>query len=253
MEGRDRKSVRRRRWLKRNGRRIIASPRFQTVAAWVISQWIRFIGKSNRWLPGTVDTSCLSEEESPAIIALWHGQHITAPLFRRRPAAALISRSLDAEINAKVLQRFGVRTVRGSGGRSRSGAPAKGGVAALLTMRRLLDEGLDVVMIADIPNGVPRQAGLGIITLARISGRPIVPMAAATSRHYVVQSAWDKTVINLPFGRIYVTRGPSISLDREADETEMEEARRMLTRELNKATVAAYDTVADNPVDGGRP
>ena len=32
-------------------------------------------------------------------------------------------------------------------------------------------------MIADIPHGTPREAGQGIILLARLSGRPILPVA----------------------------------------------------------------------------
>ena len=42
---------------------------------------------------------------------------------------------------------------------------------------------------------------MGIVTLARLSGRPIVPVALATSRRKVLEKTWDKTTINLPFGR----------------------------------------------------
>jgi hypothetical protein len=55
-------------------------------------------------------------------------------------------------------------------------------------------------MIADISKGESRQAGEGIVRLAKISGRPIVPVALATSRRNVLERTWDKTTINLPFG-----------------------------------------------------
>ena len=62
-------------------------------------------------------------------------------------------------------------------------------------------------MIADIPHGTPREAGLGIVTLARLSGRPIVPWRIATSRRKVLEKSWDKTTINLPFGRCAIVVG----------------------------------------------
>ena len=77
----------------------------------------------------------------------------------------------------------------------------KGGAQALIALKKVLDAGSNVCMIADIPHGTPRQAGMGIVMLARISGRPVVPIAMATSRRKVLEKTWDKTTINLPFGR----------------------------------------------------
>ena len=120
-------------------------------------------------------------------------------------------------MNAAVVERFGIRTVRGSGGREGAADPKKGGARALIALRRMLGAGYGVCMIADVPKGTPRDAGLGIVTLAKISGRPIVPAAAATSRRYVVKSSWDKTTVPLPFGRIAVVMGPSITVPADAD------------------------------------
>ena len=79
--------------------------------------------------------------------------------------------------------------------------------ARLIALKRALDGGKNVAMIADIPHGTPREAGLGIVTLARLSGRPILPIALATSRRKVIEKSWDKTTINLPFGRASLTVG----------------------------------------------
>src|SRR5690606_33886381 len=107
--------------------------------------------------------------------------------------------------------------VRGSGGRAGASAD-KGGARALLTLKRLLDNGRTVAMIADIPHGTPREAGMGIVTLARLSGRPILPVAYATSRRKVLEKTWDKTTINLPFGRLAVVYGDPILVPRHAGE-----------------------------------
>ena len=141
---------------------------------------------------------------SPAIVAMWHGQHFMAPSVypKGAPLVAMVSRSADAELNALVIEKFGIRTVRGSGGRENSRHLDKGGAKALIALKKALDDGSNVFMIADIPHGTPRQAGLGIITLARLSGRPIVPVAIVTSRRKVLERSWDKTTIHLPFGRL---------------------------------------------------
>ncbi len=64
---------------------------------------------------------------------------------------------------------------------------------------------------------VARVAGLGIIKLAQASGRPIYPSAIATSRRYVVDN-WDRTTINLPFGRGAGVAAEPISVPADADD-----------------------------------
>ena len=92
---------------------------------------------------------------------------------------------------------------------------------------------------------VARVAGLGIIKLAQASGRPIYPSAIATSRRYVVNN-WDRTTINLPFGRGAGVAAEPISVPADADDAGLEAARRLLEDRLNAATRRAYELV-DQP------
>ena len=66
-------------------------------------------------------------------------------------------------------------------------------------MVRALEENYNMALTADVPKR-SRVAGLGIIMLARESGRAIMPFAMATSR-FIRLKNWDRTTINLPFGR----------------------------------------------------
>ncbi len=91
-------------------------------------------------------------------------------------------------------------------------------------------------MIADIPHGTPRDAGLGIVLLARLSGRPILPTAITTSRRKVLERSWDKTTINLPFGRSSIVIGMPVFVPANADAAEMERKRQEVTASLNAAT-----------------
>ena len=145
----------------------------------------------------------------PGIIALWHGQHLLTPAYY--PARQAAGRHGFAQRRCRA-QCAGDREIRHRGGarfgRARKHAASRQGrrASALIALKKSLDAGKNVAMIADIPHGTPREAGLGIVTLARLSGRPILPVALATSRRKVLEKSWDKTTINLPFGRSLADR-----------------------------------------------
>lgn len=208
----------------------------------LVAAFMRLIMRTNRPAAGSIDLEEVFRANPRTIYALWHGQHLLAPAFNPpwHDISAMFSRSADAELNALVAERFGMKTVRGSGGRDREKAHEKGGARALIALKKALDRGSSVAMIADIPHGTPREAGLGIVTLARISGRPIVGIAIATSRRKVLEKSWDKTTINLPFGRRGVVTTEPLSVPTGADEAMMEQCRAQLTARMNDATEAAY-------------
>lgn len=186
-----------------------------------------------------------SDETGPVILTVWHGQHLLMPAFYTglRPLVAMVSRSADAEINALLVEKFGIEAVRGSGGRDNTSHLDKGGARALIGLKRALADGKNAFMIADIPHGTPRDAGQGVVLLAKLSGRPIVAVALATSRRKVLEKSWDKTTISLPFGRSAVTLGEPIFVAADADEAEMESRRQEVTAQLNVVTAEAYRLV----------
>jgi lysophospholipid acyltransferase (LPLAT)-like uncharacterized protein len=227
-----------RRWT----RRVLRSDVFQAIAARCVHWALLAIYRSNPPVAGSDDLAAAARAHRPMIIALWHGQQLLVQ-FTRPPGehvAGLVSRSADAELNARVLELAGNEVIRGSGGRERRKTARKGGVQALIALRNALREGRHVVLIADISKGEPRQAGEGIVTLAKISGRPIVPVALATSRYHVVEKSWDKTTINLPFGRRCLKIGTPIRVSADASDEDIEAARAEVTRQLNDLTEKAY-------------
>jgi lysophospholipid acyltransferase (LPLAT)-like uncharacterized protein len=87
-----------------------------------------------------------------------------------------------------------------------------------------------------------RVAGLGIIMLARESGRPILPFAMVTSRFLRLKN-WDHTTINLPFGRGAVVGIDAVIVPPDADAETMEKLRLQVETYLNEATRLAYAKV----------
>lgn len=216
--------------------RLARSPSAKRVLARLIYGWLVLVDRTNRPVAGSVELSGAALVHGSVIATTWHGRHFMfACLNRRRvPATVMVSRSADAELNAMVLRFGGIGTVRGSGGRPGTHRAAKGGASALIRMKRLLDDGQWVGMVANVIKGAPREAGMGIVTLARISGRPILPLAYQTSRRRVLRKSWDRSVINLPFGRSATVAGEPIHVAPDATDAEMEAARQRLTDELNR-------------------
>ncbi|MEP6566372.1 MAG: hypothetical protein ABJB10_14640, partial [Mesorhizobium sp.] len=66
------------------------------------------------------------------------------------------------------------------------------------------------------------------------------------SRRKVLEKSWDKTTINLPFGRASIVIGTPVFVPADADEAEMERKRQEVTAALNAATAEAYRLV-DGP------
>lgn len=210
---------------------------------------VKLVYRTNRLAEGSDDIGPAISANTPAIAAFWHGQHLLAPALNPRDnkMVALFSRSADAELNARVAERLGFGVIRGSGGREGQHNAEKGGARALIALKKTLDAGTNVAMIADIPHGTPREAGLGIVTLAKVSGRPIVPAAVATSRRKVLERTWDKTTINLPFGRRAIAIGEAIHVPSNATPLELEEKRREVTAALDAVTRRAYALVDGGP------
>ena len=210
---------------------------------------MRFIHFSHGKANQPADQWHLIESHTPAIFAMWHGQHLMLPFVwpKQQPLDAMISKSADAEINARILQRMGIGTIRGSGGRDQKQKLDRGGAKALLALRRSLAEHRNVAIIADISHKQRRQAGEGVVTLAKISGRPIIPIAYATSNFYTVDKSWDKTTINLPFGKRGFAMGNPIYIDADDDLSQRQfEITRALDEVTHRAAVNAGIKVVSN-------
>ncbi|WP_420959552.1 lysophospholipid acyltransferase family protein [Brucella sp. IR073] len=214
----------------------------RSALVWLISAYLKFVHATNPRLPGSKDPYELERDYHPLIVTCWHGQHLMAPFLRPKhmPLVAMFSRSADAELNARVGERLGLETVRGSGGRGTRTRMDKGGARALLALKNALRDGKSTAIIADIAHGKAREAGQGVILLGKLSGRPILPIGYAFSRRKVLEKSWDKTVIPLPFGRSVVVSCEPVVVPMDADDAMLEEKRKELTDKLNAVTAEAY-------------
>ena len=207
------------------------------------AEYLRLVWVSNKFTFDPPHVYDMVEPRQPAIFAFWHGQHFLTPFIKTKEshrAKVLISRHRDGEFNAIAVERLGVGTIRGSGDHG-SAFHRKGGVGAFKEMVRALEENYSVALTADVPKR-SRVVGLGIIMLARESGRPIMPFAMATSR-FIRLNNWDRTTISLPFGRGALIGIEEVNVPPDADAATMEQLRQKLENILNEATRRAYAMV----------
>ncbi len=224
-------------------RRVGRSPWAQEAIGFGLATYLRLVKRTNRLATDPEDIDAFVKDELPVIAAMWHGQHLMTPFARpvtMDRLAVLISRHEDAGAQAMAAERLGITAVRGSGGPA-DRAYYKGGAAAMRELIRQLEAGVSVAMTADVPKRA-RVAGLGIVALAKLTGRPIVPTAVAMSRR-VQFNTWDRASLGLPFGRGAVVAGEFIRVAADADEETMEAVRLALERGLDEVHQRAYAMV----------
>jgi 3-deoxy-D-manno-octulosonic-acid transferase len=210
-----------------------------SLAANSLSGLVKTVKATSRTIHEPPDLIPRLRSQAPFIMAMWHGQFLMLADLNTREfnVAAVVSRHGDGDVVTGVLKKFGITAIRGAGAGPRK--RDRGGVYALRASVRALREGSIVAMTADVPVGTPRVAGTGIVMLARLSGRPIIPVAAATSR-FLVLNSWSKATVNLPFSTLAMVAGEPLFVAGDADEDAIEIARQKVEISLNHVTERAY-------------
>lgn len=176
------------------------------VVAWAGAFVIGALARTWRFrIVGRDAVDALRAARKPLAFAFWHGQML--PLVyqhRDEGVAILVSSHRDGEIIARIIHRFGFRTVRGSSSR--------GAGRALLGLVRELEAGREVAVTPDGPRGPARQFAPGALVAAQRAGAAVVPVSAHASRAWRLRS-WDRFLIPKPFARVTVAYGPPTRVD----------------------------------------
>ena len=208
-----------------------------------LARFTRFVLNSSDVVMDPPDGQARVLEDYPPIVAVWHGQFMMVASLQPEgfEADAIVARHGDAEVIAEALLPFNVRLVRGAGSQGRKFKKERGGVSALRQAVRALQDNRAVVITADVPPGPARIAGTGVVTLAKLSGCPIVPVAVATSR-YTALNNWSRMTINLPYSKMACVVSDKIWVPSDATPDLIEQKRKDVEIALNEATQRAYAT-----------
>ncbi len=213
------------------------------VGAWLIALvlWLLKWTTRKRVLGGGEEAYGRWERGEQMILAFWHEQLVMMPLLYAGPRVCImVSRHRDGELIARAIRPFGIEAIRGSSTRGWSGA--------LKGMLRAFRGGADLAVAPDGPRGPRRVAKSGVLQLARATGAPVVPVAAAAAWCRRLAS-WDRLVIPLPLGRLVYVAGTPLTVSPDASPTEVEARRGALEHELNRLTALAEAAVAQRGTD----
>ena len=218
---------------------VISRPRDAAIGA-VVAGYIGLVERTSAPPPLMERYAVTMLANQPMIIAMWHGQFMLLPTMTRLGVRtkAMLALHRDAEGLAYALRRFGIELIRGAGASAKG--KDRGGSHAFRAAVHALEEGFSVAMTADVPPGPARRAGHGIVTLAKVSGRPILPVAMASSRYWALPT-WSRMTVNLPGSQLGASFGTPIHVPADASPELLEALRREVETQMNIATVDAYN------------
>lgn len=177
-----------------------------------------------------------TQSRAPVIFCIWHNHLLLAiasydkhvrKKWNEKGLAVMVSASKDGAFLAGTLAKFGVECARGSTSRR--------GAQALLEATRWLHKGYSVGITPDGPRGPAHVIQDGIISLAQVSGRPIVPISNLA--HWKLRmNSWDRFQIPLPFSRCDLYDGEPIYVPRDATEEQRQQIKQRLTEAMQAIT-----------------
>jgi lysophospholipid acyltransferase (LPLAT)-like uncharacterized protein len=160
------------------------------------------------------------------VMAFWHGRILPATFyFRRRGIVVITSENFDGEWIARIIERFGYGTARGS--------TSRGARRAMVGLIRAMKEGKPAGFTLDGPRGPAHIAQPGAVWLAHTTGNPMLPFHLEAAGAWTLRS-WDRTQIPKPFTNVALVVGEPIPVEAGATEAQLESARLLLEQRLKE-------------------
>jgi lysophospholipid acyltransferase (LPLAT)-like uncharacterized protein len=211
-------------WIKRAQVTMIAGLGYPLINA---------LGHTLRWrVEGLQHFDAIQASGRQPVMAFWHGRILPATFyFRRRGIVVITSENFDGEWIARIIERFGYGTARGS--------TSRGGLKALKQLVRDMQSGRAAGFTLDGPRGPARVAQQGAVWLAKATGNPLLPFHLEASSHWSLRS-WDRTQIPKPFSTVTLVVGEPMDVAKDATEEQLERARVELETRLKRLEERAF-------------
>lgn len=154
------------------------------------------------------------------LLCIWHQQFFSAVRYFKKYApyhpALMISQSKDGDVIARIAEKTGWHTVRGSS--SKDGGPALKGMIDHLSQYGFAGH------ILDGPRGPAGVVKAGVIRMARATGALVVPIYTSADRAWYLKS-WDRFMLPKPFARVALKFGEMLDLTAGTGEEDFERER----------------------------
>jgi len=198
---------------------------------------INALGHTLRWrTEGLEHFDAIRASGRQPVMAFWHGRILPATFyFRRRGIVVITSENFDGEWIARIIERFGYGTARGS--------TSRGALKAMHQLVRDMKAGRTAGFTLDGPRGPARVAQAGAVWLASATGNPLLPFHLEASAHWSLRS-WDRTQIPKPFSTVALVVGQPMEVGRGLTGEMFEQNRIDLESRLAGLEARAHDLIA---------
>jgi len=201
---------------------------------WLAYWAIKTLGFTMRFEEVNPEILRLFWEKGHTVIgAFWHGRLLMMPFaykYKGVKLSFLVSPHRDGQVVGKALQRFGLQPILGSTTRK--------GFTAFKNMLRAQQDGSSIALVPDGPRGPRYRVQIGVIELARLTGRPVIPATFSSSRKKIFNT-WDRFLLPYPFSKGVFIYGEPVFVDPNGDRNHLEEKRALLEKRLNELTERA--------------
>lgn len=177
-----------------------------------LTRYMRWVHRTTRWTYLDMDRYGPGEDQSPALLCVWHETlpgTVHALTVLERPTKALASDHADGMIVVHLIQDLGFESILLSTSRDKTGS--------LKETVKWLRGGGSVSVTPDGPMGPVGQAKAGAVTMASLSGAPMIPFGYA-AKPALRLPTWDRMLLPLPYGRGVLSAGEQIPVGRRLSE-----------------------------------
>ncbi len=226
-------------FLKTKFKQILKSTAVIRCLAFLIFVYSKFVGITCKWRFEGLEKTLEATKDKNAIWISWHSRATMMPFFWnkyvKRRMSALVSPHQDGQIIANFLKWFGITPINGSTNEN----PRQ---SALSLMRDLVD-GADLFISPDGPRGPRMRMKKSPIYFAKKTGKPIVFVSFSDSNALIIEKAWDKMMVALPFGKGFFIFSEPMYVPNDANDEELEKYRQKLEDIANELSIKCDEAV----------
>lgn len=153
--------------------------------------------------------------QKQSFVGFWHGEMLPVwYFFRKDNPVAIVSQSKDGQILSNILEKWGLKTIRGSS--------SKGGKEVLNSMVDSVQSNM-VLLTPDGPRGPANRLKPGILIASQRSQKPFYFCNTRVESKFIFKKSWDKFQLPLPFTKITIFISSAETLKEELNKEQINE------------------------------
>ena len=216
--------------MKKIYKQIVRFYIIQNLLSWIISVYLKICYHTSSWYVKDYNyLDKLLKKNDSFIVCFWHGRLLMTPYCwnHKKKFFMLISGHPDGRIISRAISHFGINTIVGSSSRNK--------MSSYKNIIQEIKKKNIIGITPDGPRGPEKKIKDGIVSLAKLSNIPIIPLSFGAKYKRNLKS-WDKFLLVFPFNKFIAIWGKPIHFRKEEPN---DGNKKKLENELNRITKLA--------------